>query len=167
MWRNSKARMRGASVGSCVSLGDAVLAGNMRGLSIGDESSLGACDVMLHASVTIGARVVVNDGARLLTASHALRDSRWSTVSAAIVIEDYAWIATGAIILGGVTIGRGAVVGAGAVVRHDVPAYSLAIGNPAVVIPDARASELDYSPVLMTAPFEAWVGHRVTNGCAR
>jgi len=51
-----------------------------------------------------------------------------------IVIEDNVWIGMNCIILKGVHVGTGAVVGAGSVVRHDVPAYCLASGNPATVI---------------------------------
>jgi maltose O-acetyltransferase len=43
-----------------------------------------------------------------------------------IHIADYAWIATNAIILPGVKIGRGAV-GAGAVVSKDVADYSIVV----------------------------------------
>lgn len=46
-----------------------------------------------------------------------------------------AWIGRGAYILKGVTIGEGAVVGAGAVVARDVPPFSIAVGNPARVLP--------------------------------
>jgi galactoside O-acetyltransferase len=38
------------------------------------------------------------------------------------------------IILKGVTIGEGAIVGAGSVVTKDVPAWSVAAGNPAKVV---------------------------------
>ncbi len=51
-----------------------------------------------------------------------------------VVIEDDVWIATGAIILKGVHIGRGAIVAAGSVVTHDVPPYSLVAGVPARVL---------------------------------
>jgi acetyltransferase-like isoleucine patch superfamily enzyme len=44
------------------------------------------------------------------------------------------WIGGGAIILPGVTIGDGAVIGAGSVIRRDVPADTLIVGNPARVI---------------------------------
>ena len=44
------------------------------------------------------------------------------------------WIGGGAILLPGVTIGRGSVIGAGAVVTKDVSPYSVAVGNPARVI---------------------------------
>jgi acetyltransferase-like isoleucine patch superfamily enzyme/2-polyprenyl-3-methyl-5-hydroxy-6-metoxy-1,4-benzoquinol methylase len=51
-----------------------------------------------------------------------------------IHIKTGAWLASGAIILGGVTIGEHAVVGAGSVVTKDVPAYTLVAGNPAAVV---------------------------------
>lgn len=48
-------------------------------------------------------------------------------------IEDDVWICEGALILKGVTIGRGAIVAARAVVTHDVPAHTLVAGNPAQI----------------------------------
>ncbi len=54
-----------------------------------------------------------------------------------VVIEDYAYIGTGAVIKQGtnerpITIGRGSVVGMGAVVTKSVPPFATVIGNPAV-----------------------------------
>ncbi|MBR6243974.1 hypothetical protein IKR20_00195 [bacterium] len=40
----------------------------------------------------------------------------------------------GTIICPGVTVGEGAIVGAGSVVTKDIPAWSIAVGNPARVI---------------------------------
>lgn len=51
-----------------------------------------------------------------------------------IVIEDKVWIGARAMILKGVRIGYGSIVAAGAVVTRDVPPYSIAAGNPAVVV---------------------------------
>lgn len=48
-----------------------------------------------------------------------------------VVINDDVWIGLGALILSGVTIGRGAIIGAGSVVTMDVPAYTIVAGNPA------------------------------------
>jgi acyl-[acyl carrier protein]--UDP-N-acetylglucosamine O-acyltransferase len=55
----------------------------------------------------------------------------------AVIVEDYAYIGTGAIIRQGtssrpIVIGKGAVVGMGAVVNKSVPPYTTVIGNPAV-----------------------------------
>ncbi len=51
-----------------------------------------------------------------------------------VVIEDNVWIGDKATILSGVRIGKGAVIAANAVVTKDVPAYSVAAGNPAQII---------------------------------
>ena len=48
-----------------------------------------------------------------------------------VVIESGCWIGTRAIILKGVTIGKGSIIGAGAVVTKDVPPYSVYVGVPA------------------------------------
>lgn len=50
------------------------------------------------------------------------------------VVEDDVWIGYGAMVLSGVTIGRGSVVAAGAVVTADVPRYSVVAGVPARVL---------------------------------
>jgi chloramphenicol O-acetyltransferase type B len=51
-----------------------------------------------------------------------------------IVVEDDVWIGYGAILLSGVTVGRGSIVAAGAVVTKDVPRYSIVTGQPARVL---------------------------------
>lgn len=50
-----------------------------------------------------------------------------------ITVGNDVWIAGGAKVLSGVTIGDGAVVGAYAVVTRDVPPYAIVAGNPARV----------------------------------
>ncbi|WDI31197.1 CatB-related O-acetyltransferase [Hyphococcus flavus] len=50
------------------------------------------------------------------------------------VIGNDVWIGTEAMILPGVTIGDGAIIGARAVVGSNVPAYGIAVGNPARTI---------------------------------
>ena len=51
-----------------------------------------------------------------------------------VVIEDDVWVGTHAIILPGVTVGRGSIIGAGSVVTKSVPPYAIVGGNPAQLI---------------------------------
>jgi tetrahydrodipicolinate N-succinyltransferase len=51
-----------------------------------------------------------------------------------VVIGNAVWIGDSVIILPGVTVGNGAVIGAGSVVTKPIPAYAVAVGNPARVI---------------------------------
>lgn len=48
-----------------------------------------------------------------------------------VVIEDDVWLGFAAIVLSGVTVGRGAIVAAGSVVTKNVEPYSIVAGNPA------------------------------------
>ena len=51
-----------------------------------------------------------------------------------VVIADNVWIGLNCIILPGSKIGNGSVIGAGSVVRGEIPPYSVAVGNPAIVV---------------------------------
>lgn len=57
-----------------------------------------------------------------------------ATSKGPITIEDDVWIGTDALILSGVTIGKGAIVAAGSVVVKAVPAFAIVGGNPAKLI---------------------------------
>ncbi len=51
-----------------------------------------------------------------------------------VTIGDDVFIGAGAIVMPGVTVGKGSIVGAHSVVTKDVPAYSVVAGNPARII---------------------------------
>jgi maltose O-acetyltransferase len=148
----------------CRSLGDRTLIspsnieGELGRLSVGSDCAIGRVHIQLHAPVTIGNCVVINDGCRLLTGTHNLLSPGWELIASPIAIEDYAWIATDAILLPGVTIGRGAIVGAGAVVSRPVESLAIVAGNPARMVGQRTREELSYRPSQASALFEAWLG---------
>jgi acetyltransferase-like isoleucine patch superfamily enzyme len=88
----------------------------------------GDCNIVIGNCVDIAPRVVVVAG------SHEIdmlgEHSAGRGISRGITIEDGAWIGAGAVIIGGVRIGNKAIIGAGSVVVHDIPPYTVAMGNP-------------------------------------
>lgn len=84
------------------------------------------------ADITLGRFVSVSDNVCMNTSYGSHYRDGWNLKCIKpIVIKDGAWIGYGAMIRGGVTIGRYAVVGMGAVVVQDVPDYHIVVGNPA------------------------------------
>ena len=75
-------------------------------------------------------------GVQILTATHPTDpiQRRKTEYGKPIRIGKDCWIGGNAIICPGVTIGDGCTIGAGSVVTKDIPANSLAVGNPAKVI---------------------------------
>lgn len=114
-------------------------------ITIGDDVGMSGCTISAATSITIGNHVLLGSGC-LVTDSDAHpvdpdeRRLGGQTISKPIVIEDDVFIGARAIVLKGVTIGKGSVVGAGAVVAKDVPPYSVVVGNPAKVVGDSRRS---------------------------
>ena len=65
-----------------------------------------------------------------------------SEVLAGVTIRDFAVVATSSVLLPGVTIGEGALVGAMSLVRKDVNANTVVVGNPAKEI--CQTSEIKF-----------------------
>jgi acetyltransferase-like isoleucine patch superfamily enzyme len=55
-------------------------------------------------------------------------------VSKEVQIGDCVWIGESVSILPGVTVGQGSIIGANSLVSKDIPAYTIAVGNPARII---------------------------------
>ncbi len=131
---------------------------NLYGCVIGDETSIGAiveiqkgakigarCKIQSHTficeGVTIEDEVFVGHNVSFINDAYpraTTDDGRmqgaadWSPIPT--YVKRRASIGTGAVLLGGITVGEGAVVGAGSVVTRDVPAAAVVAGNPARVL---------------------------------
>lgn len=93
--------------------------------------------VLDEAYVTIGDDVFIGPNVSLYTACHSTdpveRNTRreWAEP---ITIGNNVWIGGSVTVLPGVTIGDNCTIGAGSVVTKDIPAHSIAVGNPCRVI---------------------------------
>lgn len=95
------------------------------------------CVFLDCATIEIGDDLQMASMVQLYTPEHPLDPAvRRSGLEYArpIRIGNNVWIGGGAIVLSGVTIGDDCVIGAGSVVTRDLPAGSVAVGNPAKVI---------------------------------
>jgi acetyltransferase-like isoleucine patch superfamily enzyme len=119
-------------------------------IAIGDHCFIGeGTEIWSGASVRIGSRVFVAHGVNIHDTSSHSRSARLRHIqfarredpeferamreirTAPVVIGDDAWIGFNAVVLKGVTVGRGAIVGAASVVTEDVPDFAIVAGNPA------------------------------------
>ena len=93
--------------------------------------------LMDTAPITIGDHCFIGPFLNISCASHPLdiaNRNKGLEMAKSVVIEDDVWIGSNVTILGGVTIGRGSVIGAGSLVTKDIPANTLAYGNPAKAV---------------------------------
>jgi acetyltransferase-like isoleucine patch superfamily enzyme len=135
-------------------------------ITIGDGTFIGTSQLICAQEIVIGSDVLIAWGCTIVDHnSHSIIWSerredvkRWRegiihnpTMAAStklwevvpmgsVHIGDKVWIGFNTIILKGVSIGEGAIIGAGSVVTKDIPAWTIAAGNPASVIRDITAN---------------------------
>jgi acetyltransferase-like isoleucine patch superfamily enzyme len=103
-----------------------------RNFRVGKSSTINErCHLDNRGGLTIGENVSISAETCILTADHDPHHPQFAGRNRAVVVEDYVFIGTRAVILPGVRIGRGAVVGAGAVVTKNVEPLSIVAGSPA------------------------------------
>jgi acetyltransferase-like isoleucine patch superfamily enzyme len=112
---------------------------------IGPQAYLDARDLTLEEYVGWG------PGAKVLGSAHTGVPIDRPIVQTDLTIEPVrigAWadIGTNAVILPGVTVGRGSIVGAGAVVTRDVPPFAIVAGVPATFLRWREGYEPDLRP---------------------
>ncbi len=115
-------------------------------LTIGSHTVINQhCLLDGRGGLQIGNNVNISSHVLLVAGSHAVQDGQSFQGSARqVVVEDYVWLCTRALVLPGVTIGCGAVVAAGAVVTKSVEPYAIVAGVPAQKIGE-RNPELHYT----------------------
>ena len=115
--------------------------GQAAAIRIGDHSSVHPSSFLCAylEDIEIGSGVMLAANCALYSYDHGSEKGQTVQEQALvsrgkIVIGDHAWLGYGVFVTSGVRIGEGAVVGAGSVVTKDIPAYAIAVGNPAKVV---------------------------------
>lgn len=106
------------------------------GMESSAEKALFAA-VEQESQITIGTDCMLSTDVEIRTSdSHKILDDEGNRVNfkGDIVVEDHVWIGAHASILKGVTLGSGSIIGFGSVVTKNIPANSIAAGNPAKIV---------------------------------
>ena len=113
---------------------------------IGEQATLDGRKQLPNSQggLEVGSHVDIASQVMIWTSEHDINSPDMRPVEEKVTIEDYVFIGPRAIILPGVTVGKGAIVAAGAVVTKDVPPKTVVGGIPAQKISDRKTQELNY-----------------------
>lgn len=105
-------------------------------ITIGEGSYLNFnCNFVDDGKITIGKKVMFGPAVTIATVGHPIDPAKREYMyTDPVNIGDNCWIGAGVTICPGVSIGENTVIGAGSVVIKDIPANSVAVGNPCRVV---------------------------------
>ena len=109
-------------------------------LALGDKVGISSSVIVAGNSIEIGEDTILGAGSMILDNDFHIPGqgfswlTEYSLKSKPVKIGRGCFIGSRSIILKGVTLGDRVVIGAGSVVTKDVPAYSIAAGNPARIV---------------------------------
>lgn len=118
---------------------------NISKIALGKDTIIGEnCVLDGRTTLRIGSHVDIASEVMIYNCQHDVHAEDFHAVSAPVTIEDYVFIGPRAIILPGVTLGKGSVVAAGAVVTKDVMPFSIVGGIPAKHIGERKIKDPHY-----------------------
>lgn len=138
-------RLAGLKIGKGSTLHMGTIFYDPRNIVIGEDSIIGENTILDgRARITIGNHVDIASEVMIYNSQHNVHAHDFAAVVLPVTIDDYVFIGPRAIILPGVTLGKGAVVGAGAVVTKDVAPFEIVGGIPAAKIGKRKEKDLHY-----------------------
>lgn len=143
--RNAIWRISGLHLGKHSTLHTGVRVFDPRHIKVGEGTIIGyATFIDGRDLVEIGNHTDVASEVMIYSSEHDINAPDFVATLAPVKIGDYVFIGPRAIILAGVTIGRGAVIAAGAVVTRDVDPFAIVGGVPAKVIGERNLKDPQY-----------------------
>ena len=125
------------------------------------------CTIIDVAKVIIGDNCQMAPNVAIYTAGHPVhpdsRNTAWE-YGKEVRIGDNVWIGRNTVICPGVTVGDCCVIGAGSVVTKDIPAWTIAAGNPCRVIREITDADRRLLFRKEEIDDEAWQDICQTNG---
>lgn len=106
------------------------------------------CSILDAAEVKFGDNVMIGPNCSFYTSGHDLDPKRrkegWG-YAYPIIVGNNVWFGGDVVVVaskpGGIVIGDNSVIGAGSVVTKDIPANSIAVGNPCKVVKKIQSNE--------------------------
>ena len=93
--------------------------------------------VVINADTTIGKHCIINTNASVdhdCVVEDFVHISPNAALAGNVAVGEGSHIGIGAAVIQGIKIGKWCVIGAGAVIIHDIPDYSVVVGNPGRII---------------------------------
>ncbi|MBF7072233.1 acyltransferase [Glaciecola sp. MH2013] len=113
----------------------------IKAITIGDNSFIGENNFLTAgAHITIGAYALTTSNCSFIGASHNIDSVMTPYIRTGVDSENIIQVGVncffgyGSTVIGNVSIGHGSIIGAKSVVLHDIPPFSIVVGNPAKVI---------------------------------
>lgn len=143
--RNLSYKMHGVKIGKGTKIHMGAEFYEPAGVEIGEDCTLGD-HIFLDGrdKLQIGSHVDIASHVRIYNSEHDLDSEDFHARNEPVKIGDYVFIGPRAIILPGVTVGKGGVIAAGAVVTKDVPDFAIVGGVPAKVIGERKNKNPHY-----------------------
>lgn len=146
-FRKCMLKILGADIANEVTIFSGFHIRSPKKLKIGSGCSIGP-KVLLDArnGIDIGKNVTIAYEAIIWTLNHDYNDENFKSKGAPVIIDDYVWICSRAILLPGIHISQGAIIASGAVVTKDVGEYEIWGGIPAKLIGHRNIKDYNYVP---------------------
>lgn len=139
-WRRLLLRLFGAQIARGARIYGSAAIWYPPNLDMGAFATVGPrANVYCMAKITIGPYAVISQDAELCAGSHDIDDLAFQLVAKPVTIGGKAWIAAGAFVGPGVSVGEGAVLGARGVAFKNLGSWEVYVGNPANFLRQRKA----------------------------